>query len=284
MNYQEIKSSFKYPNLETATLVRSIVSSINKRVKEALLASYQNGQDLCQIRSFLGHGGFTRWLRSSEWEYSPRMAYKFLTIYERSQKLGLLPEWFGNQLLITATDLAYILAPSRESAALKIVEILKAGEKVNKEVFQQINPGVAYRVISSSIVNNHPSTLYQNLPTYNWNGLRFRSKAEVEIAAVLEQKFSLAFWPNCRGRLNTPEGRRNLEPDFLICYNGRLGILEVDGPFHTPERRVEEQERERLFRNYGIRVIERFDYKRCLTQPEQVVEEFLQIMEKMYEM
>jgi hypothetical protein len=284
MNYPEIKSSFEYPSLETAALVRSIVSSINKRVKEALLACYQNGQDLCEIRSFLGYGGFTRWLSSSEWEYSPRMAYRFITIYKRSQKLGLLPEWFGDQLLISSTDLGYILAPSKESAALKIVEILKAGEKVNKEVFQQIKSGLPYRITSCTIVNNYPSKFHQNLTTYNWNGLRFRSKAEVEIAAVLEQQSELAFWPNCRGRLNTPEGRRNLEPDFLICYSGRLGILEVDGPFHTPERRVEEQERERLFRNYGIRVIERFDYKRCMIEPEQVVEEFLQIMQKMYEM
>ncbi|MEA5569145.1 hypothetical protein [Anabaena sp. UHCC 0399] len=74
----------------------------------------------------------------------------------------------------------------------------------------------------------------------------------------------------------------NLEPDFLICYQGNWGILEVDGPFHTPQRRVEEQERERYFRHHCIRVVERFDAQRCEQEPTQVVEEFLQIMNKMY--
>ncbi|MBD2503847.1 pentapeptide repeat-containing protein [Anabaena azotica] len=50
----------------------------------------------------------------------------------------------------------------------------------------------------------------------------------------------------------------------------------------TALRRVDEQERERLFRFHGIRVIERFDSKRCENQPELVVQEFLQMLDKMY--
>ncbi|MEH1953643.1 pentapeptide repeat-containing protein [Nostoc sp.] len=116
---------------------------------------------------------------------------------------------------------------------------------------------------------------------YTWEGLRYRSKSEIEIAKALDRA-GVLFIPNSLARLNSPEGRRNLEPDFIVCHQGKWGILEVDGPWHTPSRRVEEQERERLFRFHGIRVVERFDSKKCEKQPNEVVKEFLQMIEGMY--
>jgi hypothetical protein len=116
---------------------------------------------------------------------------------------------------------------------------------------------------------------------YFWEKMRYRSKSEIEIAKALDQ-VGVLFVPNSLARLNSPEGRRNLEPDFLICHQGRWGILEVDGPWHTASRRVDEQQRERLFRFHGIRVIERFDSKKCENQPELVVQEFLRMLERMY--
>lgn len=86
--------------------------------------------------------------------------------------------------------------------------------------------------------------------------------------------------PNCLARLDDPQkpkGRANKEADFLVCYQGKLGILEVDGPHHTPERRVEEQERERLFRLHGIIVVERYDSEKCKAQPFKVVDQFLKL-------
>lgn len=112
-----------------------------------------------------------------------------------------------------------------------------------------------------------------------WKGLRFRSKAEVKIAEALD-RFNVLYLPNCKARLDTPNGRRSLEPDFLICYEGRWGILEVDGPYHTSTRRVEEQERERLFRHYRILIVERFNDKKCYGQPDNVVREFLELLSK----
>ncbi|MBE9233096.1 DUF559 domain-containing protein [Cuspidothrix issatschenkoi LEGE 03284] len=64
-----------------------------------------------------------------------------------------------------------------------------------------------------------------------------------------------------------------------MCYNGKWGVLEVDGPFHTAERRVEEQERERIFKKNGIKVVERFDAERCYSNPDEVVQEFLNMIE-----
>lgn len=46
-----------------------------------------------------------------------------------------------------------------------------------------------------------------------------------------------------------------------------------------PERRVEEQERERIFRRHGIKVVERFDSSRCYENPDEVVQEFFKMLE-----
>ncbi|OUL27898.1 hypothetical protein BV378_09090 [Nostoc sp. RF31YmG] len=132
-------------------------------------------------------------------------------------------------------------------------------------------------------VNNQGIPFNQNWRIYTWEKLRFRSKAEIKIAESLDQ-VGVLFLPNCLVRLNDPaqpSGRGNKEADFLVCYQGKWGMLEVDGPYHKPERRVEEQERERLFRHHGIRVIERFDASRCEKQPQEVVREFLKILKKM---
>jgi Protein of unknown function (DUF3102) len=278
----EANLHFEYATAEVASLVRGIANRIGIRVSSMLLANYESGRDLYEIRTYLGYGEFTNWLSSSEWEYSPRTAYKFLFLYERSLELEIQTEWFGNQLLVSPSQLQYILRRGRESLARKVVEILKAGGKVDKEVIERINP-IFKALPQVTLGISNPRIVYgPNGPIYTWNGLRFRSNSEVKIAVALEHRDNLAFWPNCKGRLSTPSGKQNLEADFLVCYKGKLGILEVDGPFHTSCRRVEEQERERLFRNHGIRVIERFDSSRCDKEPFLVVEEFLLIMEKMY--
>ncbi|MEH2086876.1 hypothetical protein [Nostoc sp.] len=131
-----------------------------------------------------------------------------------------------------------------------------------------------------SAIHNQGIPFNLNSQIYVWEGLRFRSKAEIAIAYTLD-RFSAFYMPNCLGRLNDsqkPKGRGNKEADFLVCYQGKWGILEVDGPHHTAERRVEEQERERLFRLHGIRVVERYDSEKCKTQPFEVVKQFLQLL------
>ena len=113
---------------------------------------------------------------------------------------------------------------------------------------------------------------------HTWENLRFRSKTEIKIAEALDRT-GVLFVPNSLARLTTPKGRENKEADFLICYNGKWGILEVDGPYHTAERRVEEQERERIFKKNGIKVVERFDAERCYNYPDEVVQEFFNMIE-----
>ncbi|MGB3419334.1 MAG: pentapeptide repeat-containing protein [Dolichospermum sp.] len=126
--------------------------------------------------------------------------------------------------------------------------------------------------------NNQGVKFYSNSTIHTWERLRFRSKTEIKIAEALDRT-GVLFVPNSLARLTTPKGRENKEADFLICYNGKWGVLEVDGPFHTAERRVEEQERERIFKKNGIKVVERFDSERCYNNPDEVVQEFFKMIE-----
>jgi hypothetical protein len=112
-----------------------------------------------------------------------------------------------------------------------------------------------------------------------WQHLRFRSESELRIAQALERT-GVLFLPNCKARLGPTAGRVTREPDFLICSKGTWGILEVDGePFHPPERTALKQDRDRLFKQQGVRVVEHVDASRCFAMPDVVVREFLALLD-----
>ncbi len=114
-----------------------------------------------------------------------------------------------------------------------------------------------------------------------WQNLSFSSVSEVKIAQALD-RVSVLFFPNCRGRLNTTEGRRNRECDFLICYEGIWGILEVDGePFHPASRAAEDHKRDGFFLDHGVWV-HRFDSNECFNYPDNVVQRFLQRLKRVH--
>jgi hypothetical protein len=110
-----------------------------------------------------------------------------------------------------------------------------------------------------------------------WQGLSFRSKTEVRIAEALDDRRVL-FLANCRARLGL-DTRVNREADFLVCWEGRWGILEVDGEaWHPATRTTDDHTRDRLFKAYGIRVIEHFDAAECWENADGVVEQFLRLL------
>ncbi len=120
-----------------------------------------------------------------------------------------------------------------------------------------------------------PSNQGINAP-HEWNGFYFRSKTEIKIAEALDRA-NVLFYPNSKARLNKAEARINKESDFLVFQSGKSGILEVDGrKWH--QTAADDHERDRLFKRYGIRVIERFDAIRCWEEPDKVVQEFLEIL------
>jgi uncharacterized protein YjbI with pentapeptide repeats len=147
-----------------------------------------------------------------------------------------------------------------------------------KKIIENTDLIISKTLEKDNNINNQGVQFYSDSIIHTWENLRFRSKTEIKIAEALDRT-GVLFVPNSLARLNTSKGRENKEADFLICYNGKWGVLEVDGPFHTAERRVEEQERERIFKKNGIKVVERFDAERCYINPDEVVQEFLNMIE-----
>jgi len=107
--------------------------------------------------------------------------------------------------------------------------------------------------------------------TYYWNGLYFRSLAEVKIAEALDRA-EVLFFPKATARLQTPDGKQNEEPHFLVYYEGKSGILKVDVPQET------ESDRDRVLQSQGIQLVRYYDPIQCRAEPDTVVREFLQLL------
>jgi hypothetical protein len=112
--------------------------------------------------------------------------------------------------------------------------------------------------------------------TVEYDGLRFRSLEEVALYKELRTR-DLLFFPNCAAVFGgTPERR---EPDFLVCHQGKWGILEVNGGLtHTKLTATQEHERARLFKRHGILCVEFYDGNLCRTNPGKAVDDFLAIL------
>lgn len=105
------------------------------------------------------------------------------------------------------------------------------------------------------------------------DGLRFRSRTEIRIYEELKER-NVLFFPNATAVLGGKNIKR--EPDFLVCQDGKWGILEVMGDrFHTAANAVQDHDRARLFKDYRILVIEFYDARKCYNEPKGVVDDFL---------
>ncbi|MBO0350489.1 hypothetical protein J0895_15575, partial [Phormidium pseudopriestleyi FRX01] len=94
----------------------------------------------------------------------------------------------------------------------------------------------------------------------------FRSLAEVKIAEALDRA-GVLFFPNATARLTTAEGRTNQTPHFLVCSDGKLGILVVN-------REEDEVETDRLLQSQGILIIHHYPVTECTEESDRVVLEF----------
>jgi hypothetical protein len=131
-------------------------------------------------------------------------------------------------------------------------------------------------------LNNTISVLSSNQALFTFKdsrkliheGLNFRSKTEIKVYNALVKKGLLVF-PLPLAVMG--QSRQYKEPDFVVCYNGQVGILEIHGnKWHPPETAAKEHERRRQFLGLGIGVYEIFAAERCWNEPEKVVDEFLE--------
>ena len=94
----------------------------------------------------------------------------------------------------------------------------------------------------------------------------------MSIAEALNRA-GVLFFPKATARLTTPDGKQNQDLHFLICYEGKLGILAVD---------LAEEEQETatdgILQSQGIRIIQHYAKRQCTAEPQRVVLEFLQLL------
>ncbi len=95
--------------------------------------------------------------------------------------------------------------------------------------------------------------------------LHFTNEWEHRVYQVLKEKQAalpddetIGIMPLCKMRvLGTTR-----EPDFLITYKGRAGVIEVDGPHHEgPKRASNDHSRTRLLINAGVEWVDRLDVR-----------------------
>ncbi len=118
----------------------------------------------------------------------------------------------------------------------------------------------------------------QEKPRHSWENLFFRSPVEITIAKALD-KYRVLFLPNCMARLGLPGSRENREADFLVCYEGKWGILEINGDAYHMNS-AKDHDRGRLFKSHGVRVFEPYEARRCMKEPDSVIREFLELLKK----
>lgn len=166
-------------------------------------------------------------------------------------------------LLLVVTLLLYVLYEGDQLNRVKLM-VRGVGRKVGNTSQGQ---GKTKKQSPKSQPNAKPD--YRVIA---WHGLTLRSQSEVKIAKALDNQ-GLMFLAGARVRLKTEGHRQTREVDFLIQYQGRWGILEVDGPHHQHSVQADEW-RDARFREHGIPVM-RFPADLCYRQPEAVIATFL---------
>ncbi len=132
-----------------------------------------------------------------------------------------------------------------------------------------------HRSSASAAPTRLPAARRDEPDTYRellWKNLIFRSNSEIKIAKTLDHR-DIFFIPPGRVRMSAgKDGRQSRELDFVICYAGKWGVLEVDGPYHRAKL---DAERDALLRGHGIQNIQRFPAERCYNDPNAVIDEFI---------
>lgn len=91
------------------------------------------------------------------------------------------------------------------------------------------------------------------------DGLKFSSAEELKVYLALRRKqaqlppeATIGIMPGCAMRV----GERKFWPDFLVTYQARAGVIEVDGPHHHG-RAAADQSRDRQLEDAGVVLVER---------------------------
>lgn len=136
------------------------------------------------------------------------------------------------------------------------------------------------REISGERPTNQARRLQPGPRRWLEDNLAFTNAGEQRVYRVLKNRQqnvlpateTISIFPLPNGRI----AQRTLEPDFLITYKGRAGILEIDGPHHNA-RRALDVTRDHLMHDSGIAYVDRVPVEalESLAEIEQVIDRFL---------
>ncbi len=113
-----------------------------------------------------------------------------------------------------------------------------------------------------------------------WMHNNFRTAGEIAIAKALEQANAL-FMPLPRAAIGTTADMRTMvEPDFVVCHDGKWGVLEIDGSSHEG-RKAQDTEKDRLYHAHSISVVRRYTEEQARDHPDVIVAEFLRDVDKL---
>lgn len=184
---------------------------------------------------------------------------------------GIAPGWAGKAApLLLAALIVYLLSERRRVESLRYM-VRHIDRKLGKTP-RTPKPQPAGKAGKGKKPGGAAKS--ENYRTVVWKGLELRSISELKIAQALDRA-GVLFIASSRARFTTSEngsGRDNREVDFLICHNGRWGVLEVDGPYHSNDH---DKWRDDRFRAHGLEIIARYPSDRCHNDPGGVVADFL---------
>lgn len=237
----------------------------------------------------------------TEFTYTPPESTVFLhTLRGYLQAIG------KDEIAILLVNSSYEVSPSGSFSHVRwnfydatvrlfvpVVRISKFTAEVKKDLLYAVDPvfpkEVGYEITEleiSPILEEPPddenslsnSALLGSKGTLEHDGLRFRSHTEIKVYETLKKR-NVLFFANATAVLGSKNVKR--EPDFLVCQNGKWGILEVMGEqYHSSNTAMRDHDRARLFKDYGLFYIEFYDAAQCYNNSDEVVDDFLQRLSK----
>ncbi|MFF8403839.1 hypothetical protein ACF06P_19710 [Streptomyces sp. NPDC015684] len=151
-------------------------------------------------------------------------------------------------------------------------------EVVIREVIPRVGPNwreQLARELNGESQTNHARKVRMEPRHPMEDGLHFTNEWEHRVYQVLKERQAqlpsndtIGIMP--LGALRVPG--HTFEPDFLITYRGRVGVIEVDGPQHK-SRVSADRSRDRLFKHAGVRDVDRLCVEDSTTKEE--VEKFV---------
>ena len=128
-------SKFDYAALDSQRRndIEQATEAIRERLRRAAKNIWEIGKMLCEVQSKLERGQFDEWIKS-EFDWSRRTAYKFISVYKRfDQRINL-------EQINIATSALYLLAAESTPEEIRAEFIQKAqqGEKITHQQVKKV--------------------------------------------------------------------------------------------------------------------------------------------------